>query len=143
MPSSFPSSRLNSLPSSPSLANSSPLQQQQQQSTPLRPSGVLSRNPSSTSTPTPLQNSFLPPSSPSNSTDPGTPQPSTPAAAGPGLSWEDLEGVRNQVESLRMLVQGQERRLVRREGESLERIRRVSLRRVDLSFSSRLCRRRV
>jgi len=129
--SSFPSSRLNALPSSPSLSGSPSLQQHQ--STPIRPSGTLSRNPSSTSTPTPLQNSFLPGSdSPSNSTDRGTPQQATttttPAA---GLSWEDLEGVRNQVESLRMLIQGQERRLVRREGESVERIRRVSL---DASF---------
>lgn len=42
------------------------------------------------------------------------------------MSAEELEGVKSQVESLRMLIQGVDRRLVRREGESTERIKRVS-----------------
>lgn len=42
-----------------------------------------------------------------------------------GTSREELDEVRGQVDSLKALIQGMERRVMRREGESAERMRRA------------------
>lgn len=77
---------------------------------------------SSTATPTALRESFVPlPDSPA--TPVGKSEAVNQVEA--GMSREEMEEVRGQVEDLKGLLLAMERRVMRREGESAERLRRA------------------